>query len=302
MTDPHPLCYCFGHSIEDVEAEVASGEVDHIHQDIVERCRRGEARCAELNPSGRCCLANVRQAYADVRQAPLPARDQGSAGGAAEDCCAPGVEGKGTSSSVGGGRRRETSRWAPVAALAAAAGSSACCWLPLLLIGLGVSAAGVGSFFEVLRPYLMGLTALLLIAGFYVLYLRSPVRESGGAGLVPVSPRLRSRRRMFWCAAALCIGFLLFPDYGMPLLVGESAPASSHVSDDAELRTYRVSGMTCEGCATGLAARLSDLPSVQASEVDYASELARLWMLRSSADASIESEVARAGFAAERVP
>lgn len=55
-TDPsRPVCYCFGHSAEDIERD-ADGA---IPADIKERCRNGEDRCPETNPQGSCCLGNV---------------------------------------------------------------------------------------------------------------------------------------------------------------------------------------------------------------------------------------------------
>jgi len=48
----------------------------------------------------------------------------------------------------------------------AALNASACCWLPLLLVTVGVSTAGVSAQFETVRPYSFALTAVLLGAGF----------------------------------------------------------------------------------------------------------------------------------------
>lgn len=183
-----------------------------------------------------------------------------------------------------------------------AAGSSACCWVPLLLVGMGVSTAGVSGFFETLRPYLIALTAGLLLAGFSFLYLRSPRSDLGPAAAVAARRSRRSRRATYWCGAALCVGFLFFPQYGMPLLVGESTASLTAIDASTQLREYQVSGMTCEGCATGLQARLDALPGVQVAEVDYPGEVARLWMDGPAAEAPLMREFAEAGFGAERVP
>lgn len=48
-----PICFCFGHSAEDLRARPV------IREEIKTACRRGEDRCAETNPQGSCCLGNV---------------------------------------------------------------------------------------------------------------------------------------------------------------------------------------------------------------------------------------------------
>jgi len=50
------VCFCFDHTRAAIEAAPQA-----IEQDIVARCRRGESNCKELNPSGRCCLGDVRK-------------------------------------------------------------------------------------------------------------------------------------------------------------------------------------------------------------------------------------------------
>ena len=66
---PRPICYCFDHSVEQIEAEVAATGTSKIAEEITEKCRRGLDRCEETNPQGSCCLGNVRQAIREARQA-----------------------------------------------------------------------------------------------------------------------------------------------------------------------------------------------------------------------------------------
>ncbi|RMG42914.1 MAG: hypothetical protein D6718_13250 [Acidobacteria bacterium] len=59
--DPkRPVCYCFGHTVEEIEREVAATGRSAVPDSIAEKCRRGLDRCEETNPQGRCCLGNVR--------------------------------------------------------------------------------------------------------------------------------------------------------------------------------------------------------------------------------------------------
>lgn len=64
-----PVCYCFGYSAADIEADVTATGTSSIPGIITERCRRGEDRCPETNPEGRCCLGNVRAVLREARDA-----------------------------------------------------------------------------------------------------------------------------------------------------------------------------------------------------------------------------------------
>jgi hypothetical protein len=82
---PRPLCYCFGHSFEDVERAVAATGTSSLADEITEKCRQGLDRCEETNPQGSCCLGNVRRATKDAQartQRSSPARGEDD-----HDCC-----------------------------------------------------------------------------------------------------------------------------------------------------------------------------------------------------------------------
>jgi hypothetical protein len=85
---PRPLCYCFDHSIEDIERDVARSGDSPIPDLITDKCRQGLDRCEETNPQGSCCLGNVRRVLKDAQAR----RAAGSAternyGEEAHDCC-----------------------------------------------------------------------------------------------------------------------------------------------------------------------------------------------------------------------
>lgn len=85
---PRPLCYCFGHTYEDVAREVAaSGGACTIPARITAEVRAGACTCERRNPAGSCCLGEVNRAVKDARLAAglpadgaqRPARDETSA-------------------------------------------------------------------------------------------------------------------------------------------------------------------------------------------------------------------------------
>ncbi|MFQ5504487.1 MAG: mercuric transporter MerT family protein [Planctomycetota bacterium] len=193
--------------------------------------------------------------------------------------------------------KRNVGAWATGGAVVAAVLSSACCWLPLLLIGLGTSAVGVAGFFEAYRLYLLGATALLLAAGFYLVYFRKQRCDPGGACAVP-NPRLaRFNKVMLWVATGLVLLFALFPNYvGMLTGGGEEPPAATL---SGESRVYRIEGMTCEGCATNLRRSLSGVPGIAHAEVSYSEKTARVFFEESApppTDGTIRKAIEEAGY------
>lgn len=59
-TDPQRLvCYCFNHSVAEIEAEIlATGKTD-VLASIRDNCKKGLDECEKNNPQGSCCLGNV---------------------------------------------------------------------------------------------------------------------------------------------------------------------------------------------------------------------------------------------------
>ena len=84
-----------------------------------------------------------------------------------------------------------------------------CCALPLLLLGLGVGGAGLASTVAPFRPYLIGVTLLLLGIAFYAMSGR------GRSCAEEESCDVKSVRRtkiLLWIATGLVFLFLIGPD------------------------------------------------------------------------------------------
>ena len=56
-----PVCYCFSHSVRDVQLDAARTGGHKVVSEIQTKCRDGLDRCEELNPQGSCCLGNVHK-------------------------------------------------------------------------------------------------------------------------------------------------------------------------------------------------------------------------------------------------
>lgn len=84
---PELICHCFGFTREEMAAEVVETGSSSIPEVIAERCRRGLHACEVKNPSGHCCLGDVRKALKEMTST----RD--AAGQL--DCCASDMRGDG---------------------------------------------------------------------------------------------------------------------------------------------------------------------------------------------------------------
>ena len=162
--------------------------------------------------------------------------------------------------------------------------ASACCWLPLLLLAIGVSGAGIAASLETYRPLFMVVTIGFLGAAFYFTYRpKKAAAETGqdccpSEGTVaddccaPTGKRLFNmmalNKVMLWGVTVLAVAFLFFPSY-VGVFLGTTD--DSALSENMNQAVFKIEGMTCEGCATILAETIKTAPNVLAVKVDYES-------------------------------
>lgn len=158
-------------------------------------------------------------------------------------------------------------------AIVSAIASSACCWLPLLLMGFGLSAGGVSAWFEQYRLIFLGGAGILLAIGFYSAYFAGR-RCDSACGCGHRAARMqRVSRTMLWISAAIVIGFAAFPKYVGAFIGDNGASVVAAGSDTVE---FRIEGMTCEACAVHLQESLSKVQGVIGAQVLYADGSATL--------------------------
>lgn len=158
-------------------------------------------------------------------------------------------------------------------AIVSAIASSACCWLPLLLMGFGLSAGGVSAWFEEYRLVFLVAAGSLLAVGFYSAYFAGRRCDSACGCDRSASRVQRVSRTMLWISAVLVIGFAAFPKYVGAFIGDNGASTVAAVGDSVEVR---IDGMTCEACAIHLQESLSSVPGVVDARVSYADGLATL--------------------------
>lgn len=266
-SSPRPLCYCFGHTVEEIEEDVRKKGSSQIPDEITQKCRQGLDRCEETNPHGSCCLGDVRQVLKTAQARYETGRPEGH------------------------DSRMDGGTLAQFGASVSAVVASACCWLPLLLLAVGVSDGALSATFEAWRPVLLLVTFLLLGLAFCFTYRRTKVAPISASGLgaagtaccatsgadvkaaaccPPPGTRgftLRNFNKvMLWVVTIFVLAFAFFPNYVGYLLGGGGALAARH---DLDKVVVKIDGMTCEACAAKIENALRNVTGVSAAEVNY---------------------------------
>jgi len=298
---PRAICYCFDHTLEEIEEEVARTGTSRIPEEIAQRCRQGLNRCEQMNPKGACCLGEVRRAVKEAQAKlelgklvhPVMGTDEKEF---EEDCCEMNEANQDTRLQAAGGL--DAGAIAQFAALGAAVVASACCWLPLVLMAAGISGGALSATFEAWRPFLLPVTFALLGLAFYLAYRRPPRAEplaalgespAGGGVFGPdwqAAPNCcvpkdaaklslgKLSRRMLWPVTVLILAFAFFPSYAGYLLAGGGnagarARANAGAREDLTRVVIAIDGMTCSACARKIEKALEEVAGVAWAEVSY---------------------------------
>jgi copper chaperone CopZ len=147
-------------------------------------------------------------------------------------------------------------------AVLAALAASSCCIGPLILAALGVGGAGAFAVLGAYRPCILGVTSVLLAAGFYLTY-REPravaAAEGDACGCESPNARgVRSGKMGIWIATGMVVVSAAAPN----LLAyfanrGHDAAVAMTAGATVEHATVRVEGIDCEACATHIRGTLA---------------------------------------------
>ncbi len=110
------------------------------------------------------------------------------------------------------GRKDIGSGWGLVGAVVSAVGASICCVGPLLLLGLGIGGAWVGTLnaMEKYRPFWTAATLIFLGFAFLKVY-RKPKEEPRCPGDACRPGAVRRNRILLWVVAVFVLGLLFLP-------------------------------------------------------------------------------------------
>lgn len=263
-TGERPLCYCFGHSVASIKDELRTKGHSNALEDIRAKMKDPGCRCETENPSGACCLGSVTKGI-QIAQEEL------------------GMTQSNLTSATSTASSTSRGEWiAKIGTIISAIMASACCWLPLVLLAVGVSGAGIAATLEAYRPLFIVVTFGFLAAAFYFTYRPKKAAATAGHGCcatevtgeedccAPTGKRrfnmMTLNKAMLWVVTVLAVAFLFFPSY-VGLLLGTGNDAA--VTENMNRVVMQVDGMTCEGCATTVAQAIRHVPGVLAVEVSY---------------------------------
>jgi len=174
----------------------------------------------------------------------------------------------------------------------AAIAASLCCIGPLVAVVLGLGTFSAAAAFEALRPYLIGLTALLLAGAFYLTYRKRAVTCEGGA--CQVRGASRASKIMLWLATVAVVAFATFPYYSgallranteknVPLAASDATAGAANPTDTAQqsqpaavTALIGVEGMTCGACAVTARLALNKVKGVSSAEVSLEKKEAKV--------------------------
>lgn len=250
------------------------------------RTYAGEGRCQGL-PSREL----IRQALREARaKAPI-----------AHDCC--NVAAATGSVSVPAGAKRKGLLLG--ASVAAAIGASLCCILPIVAAVTGAGVLAAGATFEKWRPYLLGVTGLLLAGGFLWAY-RDHKKACAPGSLCATKPMSRWNFVALGIVALLVIGLAAFPYYSGTVaqaVVRQQGPMHSVGSVPLATASFKIPDMDCAACAISLSASFKQLAGVTDAKVDFASRRAIVTYDPAKQNfATFEKVVTNAGFHAQPEP
>ena len=156
------------------------------------------------------------------------------------------------------------------ASVIAAIAASVCCIGPIVAVGLGFSATGLAAAFEPVRPYLLGLTFLLLSFAFYRAYRRAEENCATGVCERPVSRR--AQMLVLWLGAAIVVLFAAFPYYSGTVwktLGPRFRTVAASTAETNSLAVLTIDDLNCGGCVAAIQQTLSQLDGIRDVKFNY---------------------------------
>ncbi|MCL4284697.1 MAG: heavy-metal-associated domain-containing protein [Fimbriimonadaceae bacterium] len=186
----------------------------------------------------------------------------------------------------------------------AAIAASACCWIPALLGAGAAGSLGISAALAPWRPYLLALTGLFLLGGFWMVY-RKPKADccaSGGCATPAAARRRKVNIGVMWTVAVFAVAMAAYPNL-LAAKVHANEPVSPIAAKAFETTlVFSVEGMDCEACAAPIKAGVERVPGVTTARVDLEKKrLAVIVAKPRPQAAAILAAVEKAGFKAQEI-
>lgn len=157
------------------------------------------------------------------------------------------------------------------AGLLTAFAASICCITPVLALFSGASGvASTFSWMEPFRPYLIGLTIVVLAFAWYQRLKPRTQDEIDCACEEDEKPSFWQSKKFLGIVTIFAAVMLAFPHYSSIFYSNNNAAEIAIVeSNNVEEVTYEVSGMTCESCNLHVEHAVTALPGIITAKADY---------------------------------
>ena len=189
-----------------------------------------------------------------------------------------------------------------VGAVFAAIAASACCILPAILGAASAGSVGLSAAFAPYRPYLIGLSVLLLGAGFYFTY--RPEKAACGPAGSCATEKTRGHKRlskgMLWLVTLFTIGSMAYPEIAAYRVCKAAVTAPPlAVVPSSKTAVILVGNMTCAECTLSIVKALKATPDVYDARVDFTAKQAVVRYDRKKVrTANLQDAIRRSGFSA----
>ncbi len=158
-------------------------------------------------------------------------------------------------------------------AILAAIAASSCCIGPLVFAALGVGGAGAFAALAAYRPYILGVTAVLLAAGFIMTY-RKPRAVLGDACGCEKPKANRAGRIGLWIATAAVVLFAAAPTLIGRVYQAQGRSTATDLTVKTETAVITVQGADCAACVTHLRSALNEVGGLHALALDVPTQSA----------------------------
>ncbi len=153
-----------------------------------------------------------------------------------------------------------------------AVAASLCCITPVLAFIAGTSGiASTFSFIEPFRPYLVGITILVMVFAWYQKLRPRTQEEIDCACEEDEKPSFWQSRKFLALVTLFATVMLAFPYYAHIFYPsGKTAKEVAYVSEnDVDEVSISVEGMTCSGCEAHIEVEVNKLDGIIAVKSDY---------------------------------
>lgn len=178
--------------------------------------------------------------------------------------------------------------------------ASACCWLPALLGATSAGSLGISGVLSPWRPYLLGLTGLFLVVGFWLVYRKPKTTDKENCCTNPAAERIRKVNiYVMWVVALFSLSMAAYPYIQVVRYRAFHSTQKQEPYAQHQL-VLSVAGMDCESCAISIEENFKKVPGVVSVHVDYANKrvLITLGTPRPSEESLIHA-VSKSGFKAQ---